>query len=528
MKLIYLSIILFLVTSCAQVVSLTGGSKDVFAPTIDSAKTFPLNGTTNFSGQSIQIKFDEYIKLKNPTENIIITPQLKESPDFWSKNKTFKLTFNEPLLENTTYVINFNGAIQDITESNDSIFQYVFSTGDYIDSLSISGMVSDAQTNKPIEKALIGVYPTQDLNGITYDSIPYLVKPTYLTQTNKKGQYTVNYLKAGTYYIFALTDANKNLLLDVETEQIGFFPNEIKLKESVDSVDFKTFFVQPSETKIKDVKFEYPGKIEIIFNQPFDQFSLKTDFELLEAPTPKQDSVIYWLTAPPKQGLKFIGQINNGDLDTLSPFYKAEPNSYLFKSTHNIKSGKINPNENLTFTFNEPIKMVDTSRVIFLDSDSNMVKVDYTLNHLTELVFNTLNSTATFVLLDSGAVTSIYDHVNQTVVKMPFETRMAEDYFGTLVLKFTAPKNQYVLELMDKKNKVLNSYIISDKDSTMTIENLAPGSYYLRLIEDKNKDGQWTTGDLLTATQPERIYYYSEQVKIRSKWKKEIQWIINE
>ena len=193
MRLILPLIILLLIVSCAQISPLVGGSKDIYAPTIDSSKTFPTNGALNYSGNQIVIKFNEYIKLNNPNHNIIITPQLLEKPTYTVKNKTFTLVFNGNLEENTTYVINFNGAIQDITEKNDSIFQHVLSTGDYIDSLKISGNVTDSYTNKAISKCLIAIYPAT--KAINFDSIPYLLKPTYIGQTDKFGNYNINYLR---------------------------------------------------------------------------------------------------------------------------------------------------------------------------------------------------------------------------------------------------------------------------------------------------------------------------------------------
>ena len=166
---------------------LTGGPRDKNAPAIDSAKTTPYNGQINFSGNEIKMKFDEYIRLNKPNDNIIVLPQMEVAPTITAKNKKLSILFNEPLQENTTYTITFNGAVQDITEKNDSVFQYVFSTGDYIDSLSVRGVVKDAFTNKPVKGALVGLYP-KDLEA-NFDSIPLKFRPTYLGQTNEGGRF---------------------------------------------------------------------------------------------------------------------------------------------------------------------------------------------------------------------------------------------------------------------------------------------------------------------------------------------------
>ena len=181
--------------SCAQTSPLSGGPKDQFAPEIDSAKTHPYNGQTNFADDQVRMKFNEYIKLNKPNDNILIFPLMEEKPTIEAKNKRLTITFNEPLQEKTTYIITFNNAIQDITESNDSVFQYVFSTGNYIDSLQVFGSVRDAFTNQLQSEVLVALYP-KDLEA-NFDSIPLKFKPTYLAQTNESGRFELNYLKDG-------------------------------------------------------------------------------------------------------------------------------------------------------------------------------------------------------------------------------------------------------------------------------------------------------------------------------------------
>jgi hypothetical protein len=137
-----------ILTQCAQINPLQGGPRDTFAPQIDTIQSYPKNGTTNFQDNFIELKFKEFISLNNPSENIIITPQQKIAPEVEVKNKKLKLTFQEPLEPNTTYTINFNRAVSDITEKNDSIFQVVFSTGAFIDSNQLAGELHDRALSK--------------------------------------------------------------------------------------------------------------------------------------------------------------------------------------------------------------------------------------------------------------------------------------------------------------------------------------------------------------------------------------------
>ena len=127
----FLLILLF--SSCADISILSGGDKDINSPKI--IKSIPLFGTTNFNSKEISFTFNEYIKLNNPNQNITISPN---SSKIFSKAYGNKLSIQitDTLEENTTYQLRFNNAIQDITEGNDSLINYVFSTGENLDSLS--------------------------------------------------------------------------------------------------------------------------------------------------------------------------------------------------------------------------------------------------------------------------------------------------------------------------------------------------------------------------------------------------------
>lgn len=530
MRLTLSALILIFMVSCAQVVPLTGGEKDIYAPTIDSSKTYPLSGTTNYLGDEIKIKFNEYIKLKNPSENIIITPQLKEKPTLSVKNKVFKLKFNEKLEDNTTYVINFNGAIQDITEQNDSVFQYVFSTGNYIDSLSIKGQVNDAYTNQPLEKVLIAVYPKQSCDSVNFDSIPYKVKPTYLSQTNKQGKYIVNYLKPNAYYVFAIEDKNRNLLLDADDEKIGFISSAIDLTRPKDSVNFRLFEIKSTQTKVTSTSFDYPGKLTVVLSNEPEKFKLWSDVDLLLYDTKQSDSLIYWTKKSPSKSLAFYYKLNQEPIDTIKPIYHQPKKSpKRLKVSFNLKNGMLQPNENLIISVNEPLKNIDSTKIHFFDVDSNAVEVKYHIKNLMDIEFDTDSSTASYFTIDSLALESIYGHFSKQNLIKNVKNYVAEDYYGTINLTIDSlvdKNSHYIIELLDSKNKVIRTVFLDANQNTITIKNLPPGTYHLRMIKDDNQDKKWTAGSLLKNQQAEKVYYLTEQIKLRSKWSNDIVWQI--
>ncbi len=147
----YSSIILFY--SCANQATPTGGPKDSEAPQI--IESIPENRSTHFAEKEITIKFDEYAKLNNVSQ-ILVSPPFKEKPEFKFKKKSLFISINDTLKDSTTYTINFGEAIIDITEGNPlRNFQYVFSTGGYVDSMEISGTVVRASDLEPQEDILV-------------------------------------------------------------------------------------------------------------------------------------------------------------------------------------------------------------------------------------------------------------------------------------------------------------------------------------------------------------------------------------
>lgn len=524
MRLIPLLLVLFISVKCAQISPISGGDKDVFAPAIDTLKSFPKNGALNFNGSEISLKFDEFIKLNKASENIIITPQLREKPTFSVKNKTFSLVFNEKLKHNTTYVVNFNGAIQDINERNDSIFQYVFSTGNFIDSLSVSGSVKDSYSNQPVNNCFIAIYPHQDT--IQFDSIPYLLKPTYIGQTNKQGRYEIDYLKNGVYSIFTFTDKNKNMLFDLDNELIGFLSEQnIELDSNLSEVDFRIFDVDAEDVFLTKSEYSYPGKFEVVLNKEPQSFILRSNVDIIKSDTESKDSLIYWLAQKPTPNVEFYYTINGEEEDTLVPYLKNQPKDVeLEKLTlkSNIVRSVLLPGDSLMLTVDQPILNVDDAKFHFLDIDSNEVKVGYHFDDVNRLIFYTYN-VASYLQIDSLAIESVFGVFNQKESTYKIKNLIADDYFGQLFVKFDSLDGEYIFELINSKGKIEKTYKAVPSETEIAFSELSPGKYQLRIIEDLNKDRKWSKGSINTKQQSEAVFYYTDEIKIRSKWDLEIE-----
>ena len=178
----FLFCLLLIVTSCAIQVAPTGGEKDETAPSVK--KSSPENFSTGFSGRDISISFDEFITLKELNAQFVVSPPLKYQPDIKVKKKILEIHLEDTLLENTTYTMNFGNAITDIREGNAvEGFQYVFSTGDVIDSLKVSGKVVNAFDKKTDKGICVMLYRGKD------DSLPLKTLPDYFTKTAADGSF---------------------------------------------------------------------------------------------------------------------------------------------------------------------------------------------------------------------------------------------------------------------------------------------------------------------------------------------------
>ena len=173
--------------------------------------------------KKIQITFDEYIVLDNVNQELIVSPPMVELPEVKLRKKTLIIEFEEELKENTTYTFNFGNAIKDLHEGNKlQNFEYVFSTGDILDSLSVKGTLRYAETlKKPEESFSIMLY--SDLR----DSVPLTEIPMYVGRSDDSGVFSVNNLRPDEYKVFALKDGNNNFLFDLPSEEIAFLDTSL-------------------------------------------------------------------------------------------------------------------------------------------------------------------------------------------------------------------------------------------------------------------------------------------------------------
>ena len=181
-SILFCLLLLLLSIGCAKRGSISGGLKDTIPPVLKVSS--PKNFSTDFSGKSIRLTFDEYVKLKDVNKQLIISPPFSKKPQLLplTASKTITINLLDTLQPNTTYSLNFGQSIEDNNEGNPyKKFKYVFSTGHYIDSLTIGGTIKDAYAKKAESNVSVLLY---EINEKYNDSIIYKQDPRYITTTS--------------------------------------------------------------------------------------------------------------------------------------------------------------------------------------------------------------------------------------------------------------------------------------------------------------------------------------------------------
>ncbi len=206
---------------CAKLSSPEGGPYDMTPPKV--VRCAPEMGSTNVSTHRVRITFDEYIQLERGEDKIIYSPPQRIPPKALVNQKQLVVTYQDSLIANTTYTINFNRAIKDNNEGN-YIEQYVyaFSTGDYLDTMQVSGRVLDAYTLQPVPRILAGVYDM----SIPTDSLDRPM--TRMTYTDEKGHFTLQNVRDGVYRAIALVDMDRSYSYNNPNESFAITPDSFR------------------------------------------------------------------------------------------------------------------------------------------------------------------------------------------------------------------------------------------------------------------------------------------------------------
>ena len=527
MRVLFLIFAVLAFSKCARQTQPNGGPKDTDPPELLSST--PANGEKNFHGNSIELTFDEYVKLKDPKEEILITPSPGTNTKFTAKKNKVVITPEKKFVDTTTYSIAFREGIQDINESNPTDdLHLAFSTGPTIDSLKISGSISEVFKDQVPEKITIGLYQSD-----TFDIFQH--KPPLFSKSDKKGMFSISNLKAGKYFIYAFDDKNKNQKVDSKSERFGFIAKEVHLPQDRDSLQIRLVHLDTRKPKLNSIRNASTVSI-IRLNKPLDSLRLTSEKKsIIYTYGDTRSEVVIYKDFDKKDSVKInvFGQDSlHQKLDTavyakftdnkiVEEKFKISTWKVHYNLTSNLLKGEATYNKLLSSAnFDSIYVQIDTvnfqpitPKEITIDTLNKTIKLTTTLN------VNPKQKIPNPVLLfGKGAFISIdgdSSKAQEAKIQIP-----KTETTGTVSVEIKTIEPHFEVLLTTSNNTLIKSFRDLKK---YTFSYLEPAEYKLTVIVDSNNNRKWDPGDFSKKEEPEKVFLYKTLDKknsfpVRANW----------
>ena len=434
--------------SCAVIVPPGGGPRDSLPPVLVSA--FPEDSTVNFHSKNILLTFDEYIQVQDIFNNLIVSPVAKSIPNIKGKLREVSIELKDTLEPNTTYSLDFGKAIQDVNENNPvSNFRYVFSTGDHLDTDSITGRVMMAEDGAIDSTLFVVLY--RDLS----DTAVLKNSPRYYTRLDSLGRFAFHFLPKEDYHLFAVENTYMKNYSD-STAVFAFLDSIVSTKKDSTNNGLKLY--------------------------AFRAF-------------PKVEQGSRPAVLSPKQIEKRKEQAAKKPLIV----------------SLNLEEGKQSLLRPMTLQFSKPlqefnpqlIQLTDTNYIPFKDYTITPDPADTTNSRfLLNRDWDTSQGKEFALILPKEAATDSFKVQLTKTDTVHFSVKTEQDYAA---LKLTFPDvdtTQHPVLLILSDKKIVDSVAIGN-NREVSIGRFEPGEYRLRILYDTNGDLQWTPGNYKLRRQPE-------------------------
>jgi len=510
-----------MISSCASKSSPSGGARDTIAPKLDTA--FPPNKSLHFKADRIILKFDEYLNLKSPRQQININPLLGEDLEVIPRGKTVEILLKDSLRPNTTYIISFGSSLTDLNEGNENKnFKYVFSTGDYLDSLRLSGTLKKAYSNEALPNYLVALYDLKKLKN--RDSFLLKERPDYYAFTDESGSFGMAYLGVGDYLMAAFEDKSGTFKLPSKNANLGFVSDTISLKpDSIYRYDFSVF--EPVQSfRFFGARQESQGRVQFAFSLPADSFKV-------EGQNIKADSSFFkW----------------NDEHDTLNFYYSYSPDSLLFKLNYdtlfvdsiiNVRLREMDPPPFKMIPQKTKIRPWDTIVLkspvqidrwykdsIFSFSDVDTMNLEIAPDSSNPFLWRIMppHKRSFKLRFKVGALQSGERKLEDSL-DLKFAVLKGEA-LGSLEFKVVADSGKtMILQILEEDGKPLLEKAFTDS-TQVHFKNFIARKLQAYLILDKDANGEYTTGDFELNRQPESRLKYPEEIEVRENWDLELEW----
>lgn len=528
--------------SCARQSSPTGGPKDTIPPTL--IKSTPPNEAINFDAKNIQLQFSEAITLNAPKEQLIVTPTIGKDYKITFRKDLVTIEFEEPLQDSTTYTFNFRETVQDLTEKNPvRNLSLAYSTGNYIDSLSIEGAVYDLVKGKELKDITVALHPEND----TFNIFEHPAR--YFTKTDEAGKFKISHLKPDNYFLYTFNDKNRNLIVNSRSESFGFKAEHQYLLEDIKDISVGLVRLDAGPLRITSAR-PYNTYFNIRTSKNLRTFTLSAiDSSKLSYTYGEDQANIRVYRTTEKDSLQVhliaLDSIDNVIDTTLFVKYLTREvtpekfdvrinSSSLYAHTGQLQAilqlskpiGEVN--------FDSLYFLVDSlTRVNFSPQDLTWdpLKKTLTINkQLDPTAFEnktengqtrraarrplaTSPDTATNqppprnllyeLHLHRGALTSIEKDSSAALTQTLKPLR--EDELSVIHMLIRTSEPSYLVQLLDNNYKIIQQKANQTRN---VFTDVVPGEYQIRLIIDTNANGRWDPGNYFKNEEPEPIVYY--------------------
>jgi hypothetical protein len=544
---------LFFLLACAGQVPPDGGPVDTEPPVIIS--TYPARNTVHFLDNRIAIEFDEYVERRSVEESIFISPYVGQLEFDWSRRE-IEVRFSEQLRENTTYVVNIGTDVVDIRNRNRmaQAFTLAFSTGDVIDRGAIDGRIIPRTSADAPEGVMVFAYALDGIDADTLD--PRKLKPDYITQSGKNGNFALRHLRFGTYRIIAVRDEFRNLLYDPESDDYGVFASDITLSES-DTLrsDILLQLAREDTTapRLLQATAHSNRRIMAEFSERIDTASISPAHVVIEDTLGQQPlevlavsallpgfSKILLLTGEQRGGAGYkltvtdvrdgVGLRMDGRANSVTfTGSGAQDTVQLTLASTSIKDSthRVDIVPTLIWEFTDILEKTSLPTAIsIMDSAKN--PGEFQLRWITgttvELSFGTLKSKTWYTIL--LAVDSLKNALGErgadSTVVVRFETVDREVYsaIGGVVLDSRDDaRGAIYITAVNVTLKPPRSYRERiEKPGPFSFSPVHEGQYLLSAFRDRNGNGVYDGGSVFPFHPSERFAVYGDTLKVRARW----------
>ena len=512
---------IFFLSSCANVGFPTGGKKDITPPQI--LKCTPENFSTSFQQNEIEITFDELVTLHNASTQIFISPALTKPLTVLLKGKTLHIHWDDTLKNNTTYTLNLGSSITDMHEGNKlPSYQYVFSTGSYIDSLSVSGNVMQATNGLPAKQVEVLLYKNLSDSSFTKS------KPDYYSVTDDQGKFTIDHLSSGDYKLYAMKDESTNLIFDQPTELIAFNDDVLHLQNDVSAIKLTLFKSETKNQRVLNSWSSEKGKIQIAFSNPTSDLKITSNDLLSFQLNDIKDTCVIWFRNLNDDSAKIL-ITDVGFSDSAVVAFKRSFIKKDVQPTLTVYSKSVIQKKEASFilSFNHPIIQNFDEQKIFVEDDSTHLKTNLTdsikwiesngtRNLILKFMYENFHTYS--LTIDSACFFDVYGLTN---AKTKFQLSVSKmKGTGNLSLTVFSPDSihHFFMVLSDKNQTVISKQSLTVDSTVFRFEELETGTYYVKIIEDLNENMKWDNGNFYLHRQPEQTFFYSSPIQIRDNW----------